>query len=439
MIVSGLAGVPMTDEHAFNAFSVAQHQLDATVELLGLEPAARDLLREPLHEHRFTITVRMDDGGIEVLRGIRVLHNDARGPAWGGVRFHPLETVDTVRALAMWMTWKTAVVDLPLGGSMGGVVCDPHGLSASEQERLCRGFVRRTARLLGPDRDVPAPDLMTTPRHMTWMMDELEHLEAGHRPSAITGKPAHAGGSRGRMEAPGFGLVYILREALKRRSRAPDSTTASVQGYGTVGRHAIELYRQIGGTIRAVAAWDQRSGCARSYIRRDGIDPQDLDQAADRFGGIDPNRAEALGYEVADGEAWLAQEVDILVPAALENQITADNVERVAPSVSIVLEGANGPTTPEAEAILADRGVMVVPDLLANAGGVVCSYLEQVQSGMNYYWSLSEVLSKVDLTLTSAWADVADLAHRRDIPLRQSALAIAVERVATACRDRGWL
>jgi glutamate dehydrogenase (NAD(P)+) len=429
----------MADETAFNAFAVARQQLDSTSELLGFGDTTRELLRTPLHEHRFTVSVRMDDGTIEVLRAVRVLHNDARGPAWGGVRFHPLETVDTVRALAMWMTWKTAVVDLPLGGSMGGVVCDPHGLSAGEQERLCRGFVRRIAPLLGPDRDVPAPDLMTTPRHMTWMMDELETLEGGHRPAAITGKPAHAGGSRGRMEAPGFGLVYILREALKASSRAPESTTASVQGYGTVGRHAVELYRQIGGTLRAVAAWDQKSNCARTYIKRDGIDPAELDGAADRFGGIDPDLAEDLGYEVGDADAWLQQEVDVLMPAALENQITSDNVDLIPACVSIVLEGANGPTTPEAESALIDRGVLVIPDLLANAGGVVCSYLEQVQSSMNYYWSLSEVLSKVDLTLTSAWADVSDLARRRELPLRQSALAIAVERVAASCRERGWL
>jgi glutamate dehydrogenase (NAD(P)+) len=430
----------MSDDHtSFNAFRVAQAQLDRAADTLALEEPVRILLRAPLHEHRFAIPVHMDDGQVRVFLGVRVLHNDARGPAWGGVRFHPLETVDIVRALAMWMTWKTAVVDLPLGGSMGGVVCDPHELSAAEQERLCRGWVRRSERFLGPDRDVVAPDLMTTAQHMTWMMDEYEALQGGHRPGSITGKPRHAGGSRGRQEATGYGLVYVLREALKLTSRRPDATTASLQGFGTVGRHVLELYTQMGGTVRCVATWDALAGCSRSYRKADGVVPDELAAISDPFGGIDPARAADLGYEVLPGDAWLEQDVDVLIPAALENQIVEADVPRISARVGFVIEGANGPTSPAAEAAMTARGIRVIPDLLANAGGVVCSYLEQVQSGMNYYWGVSEVLSKVDVMLTAAWSDVSDLAERRDVSLRDAALAIAVDRVAAICRDRGWV
>jgi len=430
---------PSPELHQESVYAVAQRQLDRVAGLLGLEDATRRLLRTPMDEHRCTVPVRLDDGSVEVFEAFRVVHSSARGPAWGGVRFHPLETLDTIRALAMWTTWKTAVVDIPLGGSMGGVVCDPHSLSRLEQERLCRGWVRRLADLLGPDRDVPAPDMMTQAQHMSWMLDELETIERRRLPGALTGKPIGTGGSRGRAQATGFGLVYVLREALARLGVAPDQTTASVQGFGSVAQHAIELFQQIGGTVTCVSSWDQQAGAPWAFRRREGVDLTELRGFADRFGGIDRTRAEGAGYEVLDGEEWLAQDVDILLPAALENQIPLGAVDRIPARVRILLEGANGPTAPEAEVRLLERGVVVVPDLLANAGGVVCSYFEQVQSNANSYWTLSEVLSKLDVTLTAAFVEVSELAERQTLSLRDAGLAIAVDRVAAACRERGWV
>jgi glutamate dehydrogenase (NAD(P)+) len=429
----------MTEDSAFNPFAAAQAQFDRIADLLGLEPAARKLLRSPAHEHHLSIPVRMDNGQIEVFEGFRIQHNDARGPAWGGVRFHPQETVDTVRALAMWATWKTAVVDIPLGGSMGGVVCDPHDLSPAEQERMCRSWVRRVARTIGPMRDVPSPDIMASSQHMTWMLDEYEAIAGEHAPAAVTGKTVNAGGSAGRSEASGFGLVYVLREALKELDLEPSATTASVQGFGMVGRHAIELYTQIGGTVRCVSALDSKTGQPCSVWKIDGIDLTELRSVGDRLGGIDSQRAAELGYEVGDGDAWLAHEVDILIPAALEHQITIDNVGAVPDGVRILIEGANAPTVADAEAELSRRGVVVIPDVVANAGGVLCSYFEQVQSGMNYYWALSEVLSKLDLKLTGAYLEISQFARDKDLSLRDAALVLGINRVASLCRERGWL
>ncbi len=406
---------------------------------MGLDAPTRALLRTPAHEHRLTLPVRLDDDTVEVFHGFRIQHNDARGPAWGGVRFHPQETVDTIRALAMWTAWKTAVVDIPLGGSMGGVVCDPHRLSTTEVERICRAWIRRVARSIGPQRDVPAPDMMTSSQHMTWMLDEYEAMHSGHSPGAITGKTLGAGGSLGRLQAAGYGLVYTLREALKELGIEPGTTNASVQGFGSVAQHAIELYTQIGGTVTCVSSWDAAAGNAVSYRKSDGVDLAELRKASDHLGNIRPEAARDLGYEALDGDAWLMQEVDILIPAALEDQITPGNVASISQRVRILAEGANGPTVPAAEAALTERGVYVLPDLLANAGGVTCSYFEQVQSNMNYYWPLSEVLSKLDRKLTSAFIAISDLARTKKLTMRDAALVIAIDRVASQCRERGWL
>ena len=427
------------NDDAFNPFAVAQAQFDAIAEKMALDPMTRGLLRVPMHEHRFAVPVQMDDGSVQLFSGFRVVHNDARGPAWGGVRFHPMETIDTIRALAMWMTWKTAVVDIPLGGSMGGVVCDPHDLSRAEQERVCRSWIRRLARNLGPNADVPSPDVMTSAQHMTWMLDEYEAINGDHRPGAITGKTIGAGGSLGRVESTGYGLVYVIREALRELDREPGSTTATVQGFGTVARHAIELYQRIGGTVVSVAAWDQQDNRAYAFRKKDGIDLEELRGISDRMGGIDRSRAADLSYDVIPGEEWLAQEVDILIPAAIENQITAANVDHINAQVKLVVEGANGPTSPDAERTLLERGVHVIPDLLANAGGVISSYFEQVQSNANYYWRLDEVLSKLDHQITSAYIAVSDIARSKNLPMRDAGLAIAIIRVASMCLERGWI
>jgi len=422
-----------------NPYEMAQAQFDKVAAILDLDPATRDLLRQPLREHSFAIPVRMDDGRVKIFRGFRVQHNDARGPAKGGIRFHPQETLDTVRALGMWMTWKCAVVDIPLGGGKGGVICDPHHLSQREQEQICRGWVRQLARNVGPVSDVPAPDVMTSGQHMLWMLDEFEAIHGGHYPGFITGKPVGMGGSEGRTEATGYGVVFTIREALRQLGLDVAKTRASVQGFGNVAQYAIRLYRQIGGIVTTVACWDQTDQASYSFRKESGVDPDELVSISDRFGGIDKVKAKLIGYEVLPGDAWLEQPVEILIPAALENQVRGDNAPAINASVKLVAEGANGPTTPEADAILQQKGIFLIPDFLANAGGVTCSYFEQVQSNMNYYWDKDEVLAKLDAKMTAAFHAVSELARKRKLYTRDAAYVIAINRVAQACRDRGWV
>jgi len=424
---------------AFNSFEMAQAQFDKVALLLGLDESTRELLRQPLREYSFAIPVRMDDGRVKVFRGFRVQHNDARGPCKGGIRFHPAETIDTVRALAMWMTWKCSVVEIPLGGAKGGVICDPHHLSPREQEQICRGWVRQVAKNVGPVMDVPAPDVMTNAQHMLWMLDEFEVIQGGKYPGFITGKPVGMGGSLGRTEATGFGVIFTLREALRELKLPVESTKASVQGFGNVSQYAIRLYQQLGGKVVCVSCWDQTDQTAYSFKKDAGIDLDTLLGITDSFGGIDKTEAKKLGYQILPGDAWLEQPVDILIPSAIENQIRGDNAPRIHAGVRVIAEGANGPTTPDADRVIQDRGIFVIPDFLANAGGVTCSYFEQVQSNMNYFWEKDEVLGKLDLKMTSAFLSVSELARSRKLPMRDAAYVIAVSRVAQACHDRGWV
>jgi len=423
----------------FNPFEMAQKQFDTVAGLLELDQPTRDLLRQPLREYHFSVPVRMDDGGVRVFRGFRCQHNDARGPCKGGIRFHPQETIDTVRALSMWMTWKCAVVDIPLGGGKGGVVCDPHDLSPGEQERLCRGWIRAVARDVGPIRDVPAPDVMTSPQHMLWMLDEFETIFGAKYPGFITGKPVGMGGSLGRTEATGYGLVFTLREALKEMGIRIEDTVAAVQGFGNVAQYAIQLFSQLGGKVTCVSCWDQNDRTSYTYRKKAGISLEELLAITDRFGGIDKVKAEALEYERLPGDAWIEQDVDILIPAAIENQVNAETVNKIKPRVKIIAEGANGPTTPEADAVIKKRGIFVIPDFLANAGGVTCSYFEQVQGNQNYFWTKDEVLGKLDQKMTSAFLAVSELARTKKLFMRDAAYVIAVSRVANACKDRGWV
>ncbi len=424
---------------AFNPFEMAQRQFDGVADLLGLDSGTREILRNPMREFHFLIPVRMDDGTVKVFRGFRVQHNDARGPSKGGIRFHPHESIDTVRALATWMTWKCSVVDIPLGGGKGGVICDPHNLSAREQEQICRGWIRQLAKDIGPLVDVPAPDVMTNGQHMLWMLDEYEHIHGGHYPGLITGKPVGMGGSLGRTEATGYGVVYTVREALKELNLRPENTVASVQGFGNVAQYAIDLYTQLGGKVISVSCWDQKDQTSYTYRKKDGVDLKQLLSITDRFGGIEKEKARGLGYEVLPGEAWIEQEVDILFPNAIENQVTGENVNKIHKRVRLIAEGANGPTTPEADKVIHERGIFMIPDFLCNAGGVTCSYFEQVQCNMNYYWERDEVLTKLDTKMTNAFHAVSDLARQRKLYMRDAAYVIAINRVAQACRDRGWV
>ena len=426
-------------KQAYNPFQMAQAQFDRVADILDMESAVRDLLRNPMREYHVAIPVRMDDGSFQVFRGFRVQHNDARGPAKGGIRFHPLETADGMKALAMWMTWKCSVVDIPLGGGKGGVVCDPHHLSLREQEQVCRGWVRQLARDIGPFRDVPAPDVMTNAQHMLWMLDEYETITGAKYPGFITGKPVGMGGSLGRTEATGYGVVFTVREALRQMGIKMENTTASVQGFGNVAQYAIRLYHQLGGKTLCVACWDQSDQVSYAYRRKEGIDLEELVGITDRFGGIDKTKAQDLGYEQLPGDQWIEQDADILAPSALENQINEDNVSRISKRVKLIAEGANGPTTPEADKALQERDIFVIPDFLANAGGVTCSYFEQVQSNMNYYWEKDEVLGKLDVKMTNAYLNVSELAANKKLFMRDAAYVIAINRVAQACRERGWV
>jgi len=426
-------------EKGYNAFKMARQQFDRIADMLGLNEPTRELLRSPIREYHISLPVRMDDGSVRIFRGFRIQHNDARGPCKGGIRFHPQETADTVRALAMWMTWKCAVVDIPLGGAKGGIICDPHDLSDREQERLCRGWVRQISKEIGPERDVPAPDVMTNNQHMLWMMDEYSTIYGAHYPGVITGKPVELGGSLGRTEATGYGLVYQLREACKELKIDIKNATASIEGFGNVAQYAAELFIEYGGKVISISCWDQKDSCPYSFYKKDGIDLAELRKITDRFGTVDNKKAKELGYEVKPGKDWLKHEVDILIPAALENSITKDNVKEINNSVKLIIAGANGPITPEADELLDKKGIMIIPDFLANAGGVVCSYFEQVQSNQNYYWSKEEVLGKLDDKMTNAFYNALELSKRKDIRLRDAAYMIAIQRVADACRLRGWL
>jgi glutamate dehydrogenase len=423
----------------FNPFEMAQRQFDAVAAKLNLDEGTRQLLRAPRREYHFTIPVRMDNGQVKVFQGFRVQHSDARGPAKGGIRFHPDETVDTVRALATWMTWKTSCVDIPLGGGKGGIICDPRLMSDAEQERLCRGYISQIARDIGPFQDVPAPDVMTNGQHMLWMMDEYEKITGGRYPGVITGKPVGVGGSLGRTEATGYGVVYTVREALKRMGKTVKGSTASIQGFGNVAQYAAKLFTELGGTVTCVSCWDNTDKKSYTFKRTSGIDVDFLMSITDKFGSINKGRAKETGYEILDANAWIEQDVEVLMPNAIENQVTAETAPKIKNTVKIIAEGANGPTTPEADEIVKSKGIMMIPDFLANAGGVTCSYFEQVQNNMNYYWTKEEVLTKLDQKMSTAFHAVADLAEQKKVYMRDAAYMIAIERVAHACKLRGWV
>jgi glutamate dehydrogenase (NAD(P)+) len=423
----------------YNPYMTAQKQFDGVADLIGLEQPIRDLLRQPGREYHFTIPVKMDDGTTKIFNGYRIQHNDARGPAKGGIRFHPQETIDTIRALSMWMTWKCAVVDIPLGGAKGGVICDPHSLSKGEQERLCRGYVRQLAKNIGPTIDVPAPDVMTNGQHMLWMMDEFETIHGGHYPGTITGKPVGMGGSLGRTQATGYGVIYCLREALKELKIDITKTTASLQGFGNVAEYAARLYTKMGGKIVAISCWDNNDKKAYTYRNLNGLDIEKMAAIKDSFGTIDKVKAQKMGAELLDGDDWIAQDVDILLPCALENQLTPATFTKISDKVKVICEGANGPTTPDCDELIKAKNIYLIPDFLCNAGGVTCSYFEQVQCNMNYFWSMEEVLDKLGFKMTSAFHAVHDLAQDKGLYMRDAAYVIAINRVAEAVKLRGWI
>ncbi|MGQ9457419.1 MAG: Glu/Leu/Phe/Val family dehydrogenase [Anaerolineae bacterium] len=411
-----------------NPFKIAQAQLDQAAAILKLEPALHELLRWPQRELHVAFPVKMDDGTTKIFHGFRVQYNDARGPTKGGIRFHPEETIDTVRALAAWMTWKTAVVDIPLGGGKGGVVCNPKEMSQGELERLSRAYIRQVARILGPDLDVPAPDVYTTPQIMAWMMDEYSTIVGHNAPGVITGKPIPLGGSAGRGDATARGGIYCVREAAKVLGIDLLGATAAIQGYGNAGYHAHRLATEILG-MQVVAVSDSKGGI---------YNPKGLD-----FAAVSAHKAQTgsvVGFPGADtitNEELLELEVTVLFPAALENQIGAWNADRI--KARILAELANGPTTPEADSILYEKGVYVIPDFLCNAGGVTVSYFEQVQNAYGYYWDEATVHERLDRKMTAAFHAVHQAAQRYKVNNRMGAYVVAVGRVAEAVRLRGWV
>jgi glutamate dehydrogenase (NAD(P)+) len=393
-----------------------------------------------MREFRFQIPVRMDDGSIQVFFGYRVQHNDARGPNKGGIRFHPSETLDTIRALAMWMTWKCAVADIPLGGGKGGVAVDSATLSTGEKERLCRGWIDQIWKNIGPRQDVPAPDVGTTPQMMGWMMDEYTKLTGNYTPGVITGKPQGAGGSAGRTEATGFGVIYNLREALKHKGIDSTKATAAIQGFGNVAQYAaIGFDEFLGGKTICVSCWDNADKTSYTFTKEDGIDAKFLQTITDIYGSIDKDKAKKAGYTIEDGDAWISKDVDVLMPSAIEGQITGETVKKISDKVKVIAEGANGPTTPEADKVLDANGVFVIPDFLCNAGGVTVSYFEGVQNDMNYYWTREEALSRLDDKMTSAFSSVLKMSEEQKVSMRDAAYMVAIDSVVRAMQFRGWL
>ncbi|MCP4118333.1 MAG: Glu/Leu/Phe/Val dehydrogenase [Desulfobacteraceae bacterium] len=414
-------------ENALNPFAIAQQQLDDAARRLGLDPATHELLRWPMKEYKALLPVRMDDGSTRVFHGFRIPYNTARGPAKGGLRWHPDETIDTVRALAAWMTWKTAVVDIPLGGGKGGIVCNPKELSETEKERLARAYIRALGNTLSVTRDVPAPDVYTTPQIMAWMMDEYETLRGERHPGVITGKPLALGGSQGRGDATARGGVYVTREAAKAHGIGLANKTMAIQGFGNAGQFAALLGSELLG-LKLIAASDSRGG----VYDPNGISPRaliDHKLNTDAVQGF-PNAKDISNEEL------LELDVTVLFPSALENVITKGNAGNI--KCKILCELANGPTTPEADDILYENKVVVLPDFLANAGGVTVSYFEQVQNTYNYYWELWEVHKRLDEKMTAAFKAVHEMHRAEGINMRQAAYLVAVARVAEACKLRGW-
>ncbi len=407
-----------------NPFHIAQRQFDIAADILRLDPNMRLVLREVKRELTVHFPVLMDDRTVAMFTGYRVQHNISRGPAKGGIRFHPGVTLDEVKALAMWMTWKCAVVGIPFGGAKGGVVVDPTRLSRHELENLTRRFTTEIAVFIGPDRDIPAPDVNTNAQTMAWMMDTIS-MHAGHSvPAVVTGKPLDIGGSEGRAEATGRGVMFTTLHACKALGIDPSSATVVVQGAGNVGYTSARLLTEAG--CRVVALSDSSGG----VYNPKGLDLPALAREKARTGSLN-----GKGGERVSNAELLELPCTILVPAALEGQITRHNARRI--KAKIIAEGANGPTTPEADEILWDRRITVIPDILANAGGVTVSYFEWVQDLQEFFWEETEINRRLQLILQKAFTQVAQISEQRRIPLRQAAYCLAVDRVARATTVRG--
>jgi len=408
-----------------NVFENAQSQLDNAVKHAGTSNTVREVLREPKRTFVFNIPIRMDNGEIKVFKGMRIQYNDARGPAKGGIRFHPDVSIDEVKALSLWMTLKCAIVNVPFGGGKGGVVCNPKELSKRELEALSRGYIKMAANFIGPRKDIPAPDVYTTPQVMAWMADEYEKIKGEHCPGIITGKPIQVGGSKGRGFATAQGGIFILREAIKTLNLDPEKSSIVIQGFGNAGACAAEILEDLGYNIVSI------SDSKGAIYNRSGLSIHDLIKHKIKTKSV-------IGFQGAKDitpEEQLSLECDVLFPSALENQIRKDNADSI--NAKIVIELANGPTTLEADKILFNKGVLVIPDILANAGGVAVSYFEWVQNNTGYYWQEKEVVEKLDAIMTESFRNVFEIHNEYKVDMRTAANILALKRVARAMEFKG--
>jgi glutamate dehydrogenase (NAD(P)+) len=418
----------VTATEAINPFDIARRQIDQCAAILKLDPEITAILKTPMREMHVSMPVRMDNGSVRVFQGFRVQYNDARGITKGGIRFHPEETIDTVRALASWMTWKCALLDLPLGGAKGGIICNPKEMSAGELERLSRAYIRSVFSFIGPERDVPAPDVYTTPQIMAWMMDEYSIIAGKSQFGVITGKPLSIGGSPGRSDATARGGMYTIREAAKACNIDLSEATVAVYGYGNAGYHATRLCRKLFGS-KIISVCDSKG----AVYNREGINPEDAFRCKNETSTV----CNLPDTERLSNEELLEMDVDILIPAAIENVITERNAAGI--KAKIIAELANGPTTPEADEILYKNGVHVIPDFLCNAGGVTVSFFEMVQNFSRCCWDISEVYEKMDKKMTEAYHSVLKTSQQYDINMRQAAYVRAIDRVVEAMKLRGWV
>ena len=415
-----------------NPFKIAQKQLDAASEIMGLDRQAHAILREPLRTLTVNIPVRMRDDSIKMFQGFRVQYNDARGPCKGGIRYHPQESIDTVKALAAWMTWKTSLANIPYGGGKGGVICDTKVMNAEELENLSRAYINALGRFIGPNTDIPAPDVYTNPQMMAWMMDEYSKLVGHNEFGVITGKPLEVGGSEGRFDSTAMGGMYVMRDAAKMMKIDLKKAKIAVQGFGNAGMFALELSSKMFGS-KVVAVSDSSGGI---YVPA-GINYEKLVEIKNKKGTVQAYP----GAQKITNEQLLEEKVDVLIPAAIENQITSANADKI--NAKLVLELANGPVTPEADAILFERGIVDMPDFLVNSGGVIVSYFEWVQNLQSFYWEKDDVYKRLDAIITKSFQSVVetqkDYAKRsRKISPRMGAYIVAVHRVAAAMKARGW-
>jgi glutamate dehydrogenase (NAD(P)+) len=417
-----------------NPFKISQEQLDSAAELMGLDKAAHQILREPKRMLTMNIPVKMHDGAVKVFRSFRVHYNDARGPTKGGIRFHPKETEDTVKALAAWMTWKCSLANIPYGGGKGGVVCDTKSMNAGELESLSRAYIRALGDFIGPRIDIPAPDVYTNPQEMAWMMDEYSKIVGHNEFGVITGKPLEVGGSEGRFDSTAMGGMYVLREAAKAKKINLRKATIAIQGFGNAGNFAFDLSKKLFGS-KILAISDSSGGV---YSEK-GLDYQKLKESKAKTGSVEYYKDK--GAEKITNDELLEMDVDILIPSAIENQITASNADKI--NAKIVLELANGPVTPAADEVLFQRGILDLPDFLVNSGGVIVSYFEWVQNIQSFYWTEADVYKRLDAMMTKSFSDVMGMQRSykekgKKISPRTAAYIVAVGRVAAAMKIRGW-